>query len=205
MSCLAELNLPKLAIRHFQFFDIIVKHQLLQPVLWIFSPQIVSAITLTLSLVEGKLFKSPSLPQTQEFYKKETAWVRYLSLHTAIRRAGERSRLLVKTAAVSGPAKEKKKRGDHHYIFFCLRHDAGRLAAKQPEPPRSSRSNHVASSLKELRVQTMNNNQNVITRKNVSALSSLKWQNVRREISQPVCFEFGGRGDLWCSHDDRLL
>lgn len=80
------------------------------PVLWIFSPEIVSTITLTLSLVEGKLFKSPTLPQTQEFYNKETAWVRYLSLHTAIRRAGERSRLLVKTAAVSGSAKEKKKK-----------------------------------------------------------------------------------------------
>lgn len=66
-------------------------------------------ITFTLSLVEGKLFKSPALPQTQEFCNKETAWVRYLSLHTAIRRAGERSRLLVKTAAVSGSAKEIKK------------------------------------------------------------------------------------------------
>lgn len=171
MSYLTELNLQKLAIRHFQFFDIMVKHQLLQPVLWIFSPQIVTTITLTLSLV----FKEERSLNPQLFHRhrnnKETAWVRYLSLHTAIRRAGERSRLLVKTAAVSGSAKEKKR--DHHYISFCLWRDAGRLAAQQPEPPRSSRSNHVASSLKEL--QTMNNNQNVITRKNVSPLSSLKW------------------------------
>lgn len=87
-----------------------VKYQLQQPVLWIFSPQIASTISLTPSLSEGKLFKSPTLPQTEEFCNKETAWVRYLSLHTAICRAGERSRLLVKTAAVSGSAKEKKKK-----------------------------------------------------------------------------------------------